>query len=102
MVHGDKADAPMLFSRTIGFSLPHRWEWGTCIIAIDVVQADGHDIFRLSHIGFAVLDIVDNCVTNDIHEVGGKTRIGSENAMRLFVIGRNKPEREWPITKDDD
>ncbi|MCJ1253405.1 hypothetical protein MMC24_001216 [Lignoscripta atroalba] len=99
IVIGDKAHAPMQFSRTTSFVVPHRWALGGCIIAVDMVDPDGDAILSLTEIAAHSIPLIQQCILNmpDDLKLGGRTAIGPNNEMHLFIIGRTAPAREWPL-----
>ena len=87
MFKKDKGYAPMLFSRSRGFTVPHHWVFQTCSIAIDMVDPDDEDTFPIAAIGGEVIDICKACVmdTRNDFRWGGKSRYGK---VQIFVLGR--------------
>ncbi|MCJ1483394.1 hypothetical protein MMC06_003561 [Schaereria dolodes] len=104
MFHGDKANAPMLFSRTRGFMIPHDWSFGTCVIAIDMRRPDGEETFPMSEIGSSVEAIVEECAAdpNEKYRWGGRGFAGPENAVKVFVIGQDVKGPNDPVLRPED
>ena len=103
LIKGDKADAPMQFSRDteLGFSVPHSWKNGTCVILIDLDNPRSETTFPLSAIGMAALGIMIHCVDNAVHALGGRSFAGPQNSMKVLLLGCPKdpvdpPPRQWP------
>ncbi|MCJ1486140.1 hypothetical protein MMC06_006316 [Schaereria dolodes] len=100
---GDKADAPMLFSRHDGYTVPHRFVWGTCVIVIDMLADDDELRIPLTSIKWLAEKIVKDCIQTALREgsqrTGGKAEIGlnPENfLMGMEIVGKIKPKHEWP------
>ncbi|MCJ1480500.1 hypothetical protein MMC06_000655 [Schaereria dolodes] len=99
IVQGDKPAALMEFSRTTGFKTPWRWQWGTCIIAINIVRPDGNLFMSLRELAIFVVAVVEACITDNpnAHKLGGRTAVGKNDEMHLFIVGRKAPRAEWPM-----
>ncbi len=92
MIHGDKAHAPMTFSRKegVGFQVPHEWALkGTCLIAINVVAEDDEVVFSVAKMAHTVATIIHECVDNpDFDKLGGKDECGPKQKIIVVVAGK--------------
>ena len=84
LLHGDKIDAPILFSEDFGFHVPHRWVWNTCVI---IIQNDPKAVVTstLQSISDATRIIIEHCLDKMSDYCGGLLRIGE---MYISVNGR--------------
>lgn len=93
IIHGDKASAPMTFSRnpTHGFQVPYAWDDlpGTCSVRIDMLSDADEDTFPMTRIASKVADIVEVCLLDEeMPGLGGRDLVGPKQEMRVFVSGR--------------
>lgn len=89
---GDKASAPMTFSRDPkrGFQVPHHWLNDTCVVIIDLVK-DQDDTMKLSEIAFTSALIMNLCIARPGHaNLGGSELSGPALSMKVIVAGRQK------------
>ena len=102
MIAGDKAGAPMLFTRKkgIGFEVPHIWALkGTCYISIDMMEDDDEEVFSLVQMALTVAIIIHDCVDNpDFDRLGGKQECGPHRRINVEVAGKEVDAIESNIT----
>jgi len=95
IIKADKADAPMLISRTKGFLVPHRWAAGSCIIYINTSEAsvDKPVTLALTAVVRIALVIMEECIDKG-PGLGGTSALGSWDdsggVLDLAVVGRDK------------
>ncbi len=89
---GDKAEAPIYFSRdpSVGFQLPHTWEHGNCAIEIDVDPPGEGDTTTFMQMHRVALRTMMLCV-KDFPRLGGRDRLGPKEVLVMFVYGRAEP-----------
>ena len=105
VISGDKPTAPMVFSRnaSLGFKLPFRWDWGSCVIAADmynIADPNAVETFPMTWIPAMAVQIIKSCMSDKPPQLrlGGRTRLGPTDGVRIFVVGKIKPAKEWPFT----
>ncbi|MCJ1485057.1 hypothetical protein MMC06_005230 [Schaereria dolodes] len=101
IVGGDKSEAPIEFSRSTGFILPHRWFYESCTIFADVAHEHDIEIFTLTEIGTIALGIMVPCVGNPkFPGLGGRSLGGRENLIRVILMGtRHGPPSPSMVTR---
>ncbi|KAI4250899.1 MAG: hypothetical protein LQ352_005194 [Teloschistes flavicans] len=86
---GDKADAPINFSRDKqrGFKVPHNWLNDSCVVVIDV--EDGRDMtMTMAQIAFAAAKIMAYCFgRHGLPDLGGRDNAGPELQMMVILAG---------------
>ena len=102
MIKGDKAYAPMLFTRKegIGFQVPHTWALkGTCFISIDMMEEDDEETFTLAKMAVIVATIIHDCVDNPAFDrLGGQQKCGPHRRIMLIVAGKDVDTLKFNIT----
>ena len=93
MIHGDKAYAPMVFSRKegVGFKVPHEWAFkeGTCFISINTVEEDDEVVYSVAKMARTVATIIHDCLDNPAFDkLGGKGECGPEQKISVTVAGK--------------
>lgn len=94
IAEGDKASAPMHFSRhpKRGYQVPHGWRLGTCTAVIDLVE-DKDATMRLSEIAFSAALISNLCIGHPGQpNFGGSALAGPQLAMKVIVAGMKMVE----------
>ena len=102
MISGDKAYAPMKFTRkeNVGFQVPHVWALkGSCYVGIDMVEEDDEETFSLAKMALNVAAIIHDCVDNpDSNALGGKQDCGPHLRISILVAGKNPDDMGPNIT----
>ena len=97
---GDKAGAPMHFSRDphSGMQLPELWAHGSCVVRIDMKQQEDQDTFSLFIVANAASLIAQKCsdFTPSSPGLGGLGLVGPKKVVTLFVYGRRPPPAPRP------
>ena len=97
IISGDKAEAPITFSRNpeLGFPVPYSWDYlpGTCMVHIGMMSNADEDTFAMTWIAFKVADIVEACMLDlKMPGLGGHDLVGPKQRMKVFVEGRPWPK----------
>ena len=84
---GDKALAPLSFSRDpgAGFTCPYTWDFGDCAIAVDVLQKGDTERSTFASIFKRAFDIAVECVIKPPH-FGGQGFVGENERLKVSVI----------------
>ncbi|MCJ1361584.1 hypothetical protein MMC16_000684 [Acarospora aff. strigata] len=99
ILKADKAEAPMLISRTDGFKVPHSWVAGNCNIFINTAGEfpDRSVTMPLFAVVQQVRVIMQNCI-NNTPGLGGTSVIeswdDSGGLLDVVVIGKDMPKYE--------
>lgn len=94
ILNADKAAAPMLISRTQGFTVPHTWSAGNCAIYVDTSSgvADKPVTLPLTIVVRIALVIMSHCI-GDGPGLGGTSFLGSWDdsggVLDVIVFGRD-------------
>lgn len=89
---GDKASAPINFSRNLGrgFKVPHHWVQDSCVVIIDLLE-DKDEIMKLTEIAFAAQLVSAICIGRPGYpDLGGSELAGPRMGMKVAVAGRQK------------
>jgi len=93
ILNADKAHAPMLISRTFGFTVPHTWKAGSCAVSIDTSD-DRSVTLRLTGVVEAALHIMSHCLDDPpdgTTGLGGSATVGSQSdsggALEIYING---------------
>ena len=94
MLTGDKVGAPMLFAATYGFTVPHRWLFGTCYILIQVVDPAAEAVTSFNRIAAVARLIMLHCI-NPVGDLrGGGIQLGE---LYVSISGREKKATDNPF-----
>lgn len=87
---GDKAGAPMHFSRDpdAGMGLPEEWAYGNCVVRIDMREPGDEDTFNLYTVSNAASLIAQRCTAREMPGLGGLGLIGPKKVVMMIVYGR--------------
>lgn len=86
---GEKALAPLSFSRDpgAGFTVPYTWHSGSCAIEIDVLREDDMERSTFAAIFKRAFDIAVNCVIQPPH-LGGKGLVGEKEWLKVWMYSK--------------
>ena len=90
IVVGDKASAPMQFSRDPqrGFRVPHGWINDTCTIVIDLWNGKD-DTMKLTEIAFTAATVMHFCIGRSGHpNLDGRGFAGPTMSMTVILGGK--------------
>lgn len=85
---GEKALAPVSFSRDIGagFTVPYSWDFSRCAISIDVAREDQRAQSTFAAIFKRAYDIMVECVIKPPH-LGGRGLVGEDDQLKVLIYG---------------
>ena len=85
---GEKALAPVSFGRSTdsGFQVPADWQYGRCIVQIDVVAPNVKETATFAAILKRAFDITKECVIYPPH-LGGREVLGVNDGLKVWVFG---------------
>jgi len=85
---GQKALAPLVFSRsaTEGFKVPESWQYGSCVLTIDVEGADVYETSTFAAVTKRAFALMVQCVINEPH-LGGRSFVGDHDGLEVLVFG---------------
>ena len=69
------------------FEIPVKFTYRTCVIFLDMVNADAEDVFYVATIRNAAIDTARRC-TAQRKALGGMALVGPKKLMEIWVIGR--------------
>ena len=79
---------PIEFSRNDSiFVLPNTFTYRTCVIYLDMVNANAEDFFYVRQIREVVIDTARKC-TSLRRPLGGKALAGPKKLMEIYIVGR--------------
>ena len=86
----EKALAPITFSQNpdAGFTVPHSWSDGNCVIIIDVVEPNAEETSTFAAVFKRSFDIALECVIKPPH-FGGKSKLGTSQMLDIVMIESN-------------
>lgn len=95
IVNAKLALVPQHFSRTPGrgFTVPHSWISGNCVIGIDTHSPDDGDTFRLYDIAVQASLVNLGCVAPAPH-FGGTVKVGPRQVLNVSILGYPFPDAE--------
>ncbi|KAL8657999.1 MAG: hypothetical protein Q9202_007639 [Teloschistes flavicans] len=95
---GDKAGAPMHFSRdpSAGMGVPEWWAYGNCVVRIDVLKEGDEDTFNLFVVANAASLIAQKCSVRGTPGLGGLAVIGPKKVVMIVIYGRTPPPPPRP------
>lgn len=98
ILEGDKAHAPMHWSRQrgIGWTLPFMWDiWGkSCFVTIDMLPGYYEDevVFAPDAVAKTAIEIINRCQTSaNLPKLGGRETVGLE-AKTIVILAGKIPE----------
>lgn len=68
------------------FLVPAAFIRGSCIIYVDTVNDNDHDMLSMLDIRRVVLEVIDQCVKPSPH-LGGKDLVGRKQVIKVLVFG---------------
>ena len=69
------------------FILPNTFTYRTCVINLDMIDADAEDFFYVRQIREVVIDTARRC-TSLRRPLGGKALAGPKKLMAVYIVGR--------------
>ncbi len=80
---------PVHFRRDSGsiFLLPNSFTYRTCVIFLDMVDANDEDSFYIAEVRDVAIDTARKCTANP-KALGGKGLAGPKKLVELYVMGR--------------
>lgn len=92
IIEGKPRDIPLRFSRkpNAEYRLPATFDYGTCSIIVDVLDANDEDTFGVSTLYGAALDVANRCTMSPGQAVdiwGGNRTAGLKGLVNVFVSG---------------
>ncbi|KAL8794044.1 MAG: hypothetical protein Q9195_003344 [Heterodermia aff. obscurata] len=99
LVHHDKAEAAMIFSRKpgAGFRVPEHWVSGNCVLTIDMDSEDDEELTSFKDLAVDAGTVMVRCVMNPPH-LGGTILVGRRQAMNVTVFGYRKRGGGRPLS----
>ena len=103
LVHHDKAEAAMTFSRKpdAGFRVPEHWVSGNCVLTIDMDSDNDEETLSFKDLAIDAGTVMVRCVMIPPH-LGGTTIVGQRKSMNVTVFGYRKPVGGRPLNGLDD
>lgn len=91
LVHHDKAEAAMIFSRKpgAGFRVPDHWVSGNCVLTIDMESDSDEEILSFKDLAVDAGAVMVRCVMSPPH-LGGTVIVGRRRSMNVTVFGYRK------------
>ena len=88
LVHHDKAEAAMIFSRKpgAGFRVPEHWVSGNCVLTIDMDSDNDEETLSFKDLAVDAGTVMVRCVMSPPH-LGGTTIVGQRKSMNVTVFG---------------
>ena len=88
LVHHDKAEAAMIFSRKpgAGFRVPEHWVSGNCVLTIDMDSDNDEETLSFKDLAVDAGMVMVRCVMNPPH-LGGTILVGRRKSMNVTVFG---------------
>lgn len=85
---GQKSLAPLVFSRdsTAGFKVPESWQYGSCVVTIDVGGDDVHETSTFAAITKRAFALMVECGIKEPH-LGGRSFVGDHDRLEVLVLG---------------
>lgn len=84
----EKSLAPITWARSpdAGFQVPQYWEFGNCVIAVDVVGGNVQETESFAAVIRRAFELAVVCVIRPPH-LGGKSLLGRHNGLEIFMYG---------------
>lgn len=97
MIEGKPRGMPLTFGRNSDatFHLPATFNYGTCYIFVDVLNAGDEDTFELWTLYGVVLDVANRCTMSPDQATniwGGKGTAGPRGLVNVYIAGMASPE----------
>ncbi|CAF9926680.1 MAG: hypothetical protein HETSPECPRED_006392 [Heterodermia speciosa] len=99
LVHHDKAEAAMIFSRKpgAGFRVPENWVSGNCVFTIDMDSDTDEETLSFRELAVDAAAVMARCVMNPPH-LGGTLLVGRRKSMNVTVFGYPKHGGRGPLS----
>ena len=99
LVHHDKAEAAMIFSRKpeAGFRVPEHWVSGNCVLTIDMDSDNDEETLSFKDLAVDAGTVMVRCVMNPPH-LGGTILVGRRKSMNVTVFGYRKRVGGGPLS----
>ena len=88
LIHHDKAEAAMIFSRKpwAGFRVPDHWVSGNCVLTIDMDSDNDEETLSFAKLAVDAGTVMVRCVMSPPH-LGGTILVGQRRSMNVTVFG---------------